>query len=47
MIIHDLEKSYNFLFEKLSLKSDAYDSNILKELPDDKNPQEPINRMHD
>lgn len=46
-IIHDLEKSHNVLIEKLSLKSVAYDSTKLKGLPDNKNPLQPINKMHD
>ncbi len=46
-IIHDLERSHNILIEKLSLRSEAYDSTIIKKLPDDKNPLQPINKLHD
>ena len=46
-IVHDMEKSHNILIERLGLKSEAYDSDKLKGLPDSNNPLEPINRLHD
>lgn len=46
-IVHDLEKAHNILIETLSLKSKSYDSSKLKGLPDDKNPLQPINKIHD
>lgn len=43
-LIHDKEKSHSVLIDDLHLTSEAYDSKVIKELSDDKNPLEPINR---
>ena len=43
-IIHDKEKSHSILIDDLHLTSEVYDSKIIKDLEDDKNPLEPINR---
>lgn len=45
-IIHDLEKSHNIVVDKLHLKSESYDSQIIKKLNDEDNPLQPINEIH-
>lgn len=46
ILIHDKEKTHRQLIEKLSLNSISYDSKVLKGLSDDKNPLNPVNRVH-
>lgn len=45
-LIHDGEKSHHILIEKLNLTHEEYDSQVLKQLPDDENPLDPINEIH-
>ncbi len=45
-LIHDREKSHNVLIEKLNLESSAYDPADYKNVPDSKNPLNPINQVH-
>lgn len=45
-IIHDKEKSHTSLVTKLNLVSISYSSEELKNLEDENNPLEPINKLH-
>jgi transposase-like protein len=45
-LIHDKESAHNKLVKELSLKSVSYDSKMLKGLPDNENPLNPVNRVH-
>ena len=44
-LVHDMEKSHRKLVEKLSLKSEVYDSKGIKKLPDSENPMDPVNNL--
>ena len=44
-LIHDMEHSHAVLVERLSLKSEAYNAKLLKGLPGELNPLEPVNRV--
>jgi hypothetical protein len=46
ILIHDKESAHKKLVEKLELKSIAYGSKTLKNLPDRDNPLNPVNRVH-
>lgn len=43
-LIHDKEGCHDILVQKLELTSTAYDSKVIKKLPDKLNPLDPINR---
>lgn len=45
-LFHDKETTHRKLIKELSLKSTAYSSKDLKDLPDNKNPMHPVNRVH-
>ena len=45
-MIHDREKSHSVLIEKLNLTHEVYDSALLKNIPDEENPLDPINDIH-
>lgn len=45
-LIHDSERSHSVLIEKLDLKCIVYDADKIKDLPDNKNPLDPINKIH-
>ena len=46
VLIHDDETAHAKLVEALLLKSVSYPSRTLKDLPDNKNPMNPVNRCH-
>lgn len=46
IIVHDGEKSHNYLIEKLNLNSVVYKTNETKGLKDEDNPLDPINDLH-
>jgi transposase-like protein len=45
-LFHDIETTHRKLVKELSLKSTAYSSKDLKNLPDNDNPMHPVNRVH-
>ena len=45
-LIHDGEKAHSVLVENLELTHEVYDSNELKNLPDEENPLDSINEIH-
>ena len=46
-LVHDEENAHETLVSELSLSSETYTSTELKGLPDDDNPLNPVNRVHD
>jgi len=44
-IVHDMERAHEMLIQKLGLKSEAYNSRNLKNLPDSENPLNPVNEL--
>jgi rubredoxin len=44
-VVHDLERAHNSLVKKLRLQSERHDAKLLKGVPDELNPLEPVNRM--
>ncbi len=44
-LVHDMEGSHDVLVKRLSLKDECHNAKLLKGVPDDLNPLEPINRM--
>lgn len=44
-LVHDKENSHNAVVRELSLVSEAYDSRVIKRLPDDENPLSQVNRL--
>ena len=44
-LIHDMEGAHMALVDELALKSQRHNAKLLKGLPDDRNPLEPVNRM--
>ena len=45
-LIHDKEKSHNFLIKKLNLTSEVYDTTITRGLKDSENPLDPIVKVN-
>jgi hypothetical protein len=46
-LVHDGERTQGVLIRELSLTSEVYDINATKGLPDNKNPLDPTNNIHD
>lgn len=44
-LLHDMEHAHSVLVDRLSLESEAYDAKLLKGLPDELNPLQPVNRL--
>lgn len=44
-LVHDMEGSHSVLVERLSLKDEPYNAKLLKGVPDELNPLEPVNRL--
>lgn len=45
-LIHDEEKSHEYIVKKLNLKSIVYNSKSIKNCPDEENPLNKVNRIH-
>lgn len=46
VLVHDMEKSHNLLVKELGLVSQAYNSKVLKGIPDSQNPLRRVNEVH-
>lgn len=44
-MVHDMEQCHSVLVERLSLESEVYDARLLKGVPDELNPLDPVNRV--
>ena len=44
-LVHDMEGAHDILVSKLELKSERHNSKLLKGVPDELNPLEPVNRI--
>lgn len=44
-LVHDMEGAHAVLVDRLSLKSEAHNARLLRGVPDDLNPLQPVNRM--